>query len=191
MAYMISHVTGNKTATAHPYSALYVLRERTQQHKNANSYLEGFYLNHQWGLSFSLASVKIPNHSICFSVHAIFFVLSQERSPNSWLLQFCFILCTGKECKTGTSGWALNAWSFLLNLLCTVYIPFLFLAHLLARRNSPKWLPTACTQWQPLTLTPVVEQRHSHYQQTVPKEKGLLKQIWGVTEVASGLRNVE
>lgn len=81
MAYMISHVTGNKTATAHPYSALYVLRERTQQHKNANSYLEGFYLNHQWGLSFSLASVKISNHSICFSVHAIFFVLSQERSP--------------------------------------------------------------------------------------------------------------
>lgn len=56
MAYMISHVTGNKTAIAHPYYALCVLQGRTEQHKDVNSHLESFYLSHQWGLSFSLAS---------------------------------------------------------------------------------------------------------------------------------------
>lgn len=59
MAYMISHLTGNKTIIAHPYSALCVLRGRTQQHKDVNSYLESFYLNHQWGLSFFLASESV------------------------------------------------------------------------------------------------------------------------------------
>lgn len=59
MAYVISHVTGNKTAIAHPYSPLCVLRGRTPQQKDVNLYLESFYLNHQWGLSFFLASESV------------------------------------------------------------------------------------------------------------------------------------
>lgn len=59
MAYMISHVTGNKTAIAHSYSSLCVLQGRTPQQNDVNLYSESFYLNHQWGLSFFLASESV------------------------------------------------------------------------------------------------------------------------------------
>lgn len=86
MAYMISHVTGNKTAIAHPYSALCVLWGRTQQHKDVNSYLESFsIMSGAFPSPWLVNLYKIPNHSICFSVHAIFCAFSGTLT-STWLL---------------------------------------------------------------------------------------------------------
>lgn len=44
--------------------------------------------------------------------------------------------------------------------------------------TAPKWLPTACMRWRPLTFTSVVEQRHSHSQQTLPKRERAADTNW-------------
>lgn len=106
-----------------------------------------------------------------------FFVLSQECSSSLCSSSPVTFFVLAKSIKQGeVAGLLMHGHCY--QIYCALYILHPSVSSLPISwpggwfsPTAPKWLPTACMQWRPLTFTSVVEQRHSHSQQTLPKRE--------------------